>query len=114
MNMLYFKTVLQSRSKILLKSLIFHLIIMSDSKQKLIPFSPTLEQAIQEDADRCKRSFIRQVEAVLMTYYGIEDVEIDRSRLEMIGELAPHSKKKIPNITIDLSDEEGNSKKRVA
>lgn len=57
-------------------------------KQKLIPFSEELEKAIEEDARRCRRSFTRQVEAILMTYYGIEDVEIDRSSLKSISELS--------------------------
>lgn len=69
-----------------------------DEKVKLIPFNRELEEAIEADAKRCRRSFVRQVEAVLMTYYGIEDVEVDRQRLEILGELAPHSKNKIPLI----------------
>jgi hypothetical protein len=60
-------------------------------KNKLIPFSKKLEKAIQEDADRCRRPFVRQVEAVLLTYYGLEDVELNKSKLEMLGELIPES-----------------------
>ncbi len=76
-----------------------------DEKVKLIPFTRRLEEAIEEDARRCRRSFVRQVEAVLMTYYGIDDVEVDRQRLEFIGELAPHSKQKIPVIKATLEPE---------
>ncbi|MCA1623356.1 MAG: hypothetical protein LC768_13160 [Acidobacteria bacterium] len=76
-----------------------------DEKVKLIPFTRRLEEAIEVDARRCRRSFVRQVEAVLMTYYGIDDVEVDRQQLEFIGELAPHSKQKIPVIKAIIEPE---------
>lgn len=56
-------------------------------KQKLIPFSPELEKAVEEDAARCRRPFVRQVEAVLLTYYGLENVELDKSSLERTAEV---------------------------
>jgi len=83
-----------------------------DEKVKLIPFSKELEEAIEADAKRCRRSFVRQVEAVLTTYYRIDDVEVDRQRLEILGELAPHSKKKIPLIHATVESE--TKKKRRA
>ena len=64
-------------------------------KQKLIPFTEKLEKAIEEDAARCRRSFVRQVEAVLMTYYNIEDVEVDRAPLEILGQLSAKANKTI-------------------
>ena len=67
---------------------------MANEKQKLIPFTEELEKAIEEDAARCRRAFARQVEAVLMTYYNIEDVEVDRERFEIVGELLPKGKKR--------------------
>ena len=60
---------------------------MAKEKNKLIPFTPKLEAAIQEDADRCRRPFVRQVEAILLTHYGIKDVELKQKSLEMISEL---------------------------
>ena len=83
-----------------------------DEKVKLIPFTRELEEAIEADAKRCRRSFVRQVEAVLMTYYGIDDVEVDRQRLEILGELAPHSKNKIPLVRATV--ESDTKKKRKA
>ena len=89
-------------------------------KLKLISFTKELEQAIEADAKRCRRSFVRQVEAVLTTYYGIENVEVDRERiesvvkdskktmpgkLEIIGELAPTSRRKIPTFEINSQEE---------
>lgn len=70
--------------------------IMAAEKSKLIPFSKELEAAIDADAKRCRRSFVRQVEVVLMTYYGIGDVEVSKAKLEMLGNLAPQSAKKMP------------------
>ncbi len=67
---------------------------MANEKQKLIPFSEKLEQVIEADARRCRRSFARQVEALLTLYYGVEDVEIDRERFLIVGELMPESKRK--------------------
>ncbi len=82
-----------------------------DEKVKLIPFTRELEEAIEADAKRCRRSFVRQVEAVLTTYYGIDNVEVDRQRLEILGELATHSKEKIPVIKASV---EPDKKKRRA
>ena len=64
-------------------------------KSKLIPFSTELEKAIEADAKRCERSFVRQVVAVLKTYYEVESVEVNQQRLEFVGELLPRSKKGI-------------------
>lgn len=40
-----------------------------------------LWDAVDREAVRCKRSSVKQIEAVLMTYYGLEDTAIDRTRL---------------------------------
>jgi hypothetical protein len=66
---------------------------MAEEKPKLIPFSKELKEAIEADAKRCRRSFVRQVEAVLMTYYGLENVEVDRERLIMLGEIVRNGEK---------------------
>lgn len=84
---------------------------MAEEKSKLIPFSRELEQAIEADAARCRRSFVRQVEAVLMTYYRIQDVEISKQSLEFIGELMPKSKTTLPLIEAVV---ETRKKKRTA
>lgn len=72
-------------------------------KLKLIPFSPELMKVIEADAERCKRSFVRQVEAVLTTYYGVEDISVNPKGLEVLGELSPKSKKKIPVIEAETA-----------
>lgn len=49
-----------------------------------------LWNAIDRDAVRCKRSSVKQVEALLMTYYDLENTAIDRTRLvrvRMEGEI---------------------------
>jgi hypothetical protein len=83
---------------------------MAEEKSKLIPFSRELEEVIEADAKRCRRSFVRQVEAVLMTYYGIEDVEVDRERLVMLGEIAKNGRK---SQIIEVKNK-ANKKKRSA
>lgn len=68
---------------------------MPEEKSKLIPFSRQLEDAIEADAARCERSFVRQVVAVLKAHYDI-DAEISRARLQIVGELHPTAKTKTP------------------
>jgi hypothetical protein len=36
------------------------------------------------------------MEAILKTYFGVENVDLSERGLEMLGELAPQSKTKIP------------------
>ena len=60
---------------------------MSDDVARSIRFPLELWQAIDEDAKRCKRSSVKQMEAVLTAYYGLEDVDLNRMKLEIIGEI---------------------------
>lgn len=82
---------------------------MAEEKVKLIPFTKELEEVIEADAKRCQRSFVRQVVAVLMTYYNVNNVEVDRERITILGELAPKSKTKTR--FIDLEDKSTKKKK---
>lgn len=82
---------------------------MSEEKSKLIPFTKELEEAIEADAKRCERSFVRQVVAVLKAYYEVDNVELKSDKLEIIGKLAPKSKRKIPTFEIDISDKKKKS-----
>lgn len=54
-----------------------------------IRFTARLWDAIDQDARRCKRSSQKHLEAILETYYGIQDVEIDMPRIEEVRNLAP-------------------------
>lgn len=83
---------------------------MAEEKAKLILFTKELEEVIEADAKRCQRSFVRQVVAVLMTYYNIEDVEINKQRLQILNGLAPKSKKEIPVMEIDLRSKKKKKK----
>ena len=69
---------------------------MNDDIPRSIRFPKKVWDAIDADAQRCKHSAVKQMEAVLTTYYGLEDVELSQQSLEMLGELMPHSKRKIP------------------
>lgn len=40
--------------------------------------------ALDEDAARCRRSSVKQLEALLVTFYGLDDVEIDKDALDVL------------------------------
>lgn len=69
---------------------------MNEDIPRSIRFPKQLWEAIDADAERCKRSAVKQMEAVLSAYYELGDVEISRQSLQMVGELMPRSKKKMP------------------
>lgn len=61
-------------------------------------FEKDLWAKLDDDAKRCLRSSTKQMEAILKTYFGVEDVDLNEAGLEMLGELAPRSQKKLPLI----------------
>jgi hypothetical protein len=71
---------------------------MNEDIPRSIRFPKRLWDAIDGDAQRCKRSSVKQMEAVLSAYYGLEDVDLNKQSLEIIGELLPKSKKTMPLI----------------
>lgn len=40
--------------------------------------------ALDAEAARCRRSSVKQFEALLVSYYGLEDVEIDKDKLQAV------------------------------
>ncbi|MBX7173909.1 MAG: hypothetical protein K1X72_23265 [Pyrinomonadaceae bacterium] len=66
---------------------------MAEEKSKLIPFTKELEAAIEVDAKRCERSFVRQVVAVLKAYYSVENVELNKKALATVGDRSPKGNK---------------------
>lgn len=52
-----------------------------------IRFPQRLWDAIDAEAQRCQRSSEKQVEAILATYYELEDVELSQEAKEMLREL---------------------------
>ena len=75
---------------------------MNDDIPRSIRFPKKVWDAIDADAQRCKRSSVKQMEAVLSAYYQLEDVELDAHYLEMVGELMPHSRRKMPMIEAQM------------
>jgi len=55
-------------------------------------FEKELWTRLDDDAKRCGRSSVKQLEAILKTYYGTGDVGLN---LELLGELLPRSDKGI-------------------
>jgi hypothetical protein len=66
---------------------------MEDDQPRSIRFPKQLWKVIDEDAKRCKRSSVKQLEAILAGYYGLADTRINRERLQLIGELSGKSNK---------------------
>lgn len=71
---------------------------MSDTIGRSLRFPKSLWAKLDDDAKRCRRSSVKQLEAILLTYYSVEDIELDKESLEILGELLPQSKTKIPII----------------
>jgi hypothetical protein len=75
-------------------------------KARSIRLPESLWDALDADAARCRRSSQKHLEALLLTFYEMENVEISKDKLELIGELSPTSKKKLPiaNATVSIKD----------
>lgn len=56
-------------------------------------FEKDLWTRLDEDAKRCLRSSTKQMEAILKTYFGSEDVDLNKAGLEMLGETMPRAAK---------------------
>ena len=84
---------------------------MGDTIGRTFIFEKSLWSKLDEDAKRCGRSSVKQLEAILKTYYQVEDVELNQQSLEILGELMPHSRRKIPMIETEM---EPAKKKKVA
>lgn len=74
-----------------------------DTIARTVRLAEWIWNALDRDADRCRRSSVKQLEAVLAAYYGHEtqDVNLDRAKqigsheglaIEDGGELGPHGK----------------------
>lgn len=64
-------------------------------KTRSIKLPEFVWDALDADAERCRRSSQKQIEALLVTFYEIADVEIEARRMEILGEIMPKGEKKI-------------------
>ena len=64
-------------------------------KTRSIKLPEFVWDALDADAERCRRSSQKQIEALLVTFYEIEDVEISQRKMEILGEIMPRGEKKI-------------------
>lgn len=48
-----------------------------NGKPRLIQLPTKLWEAIDKDAKRCRRSVVKQVEAILLSYFELEDVDLN-------------------------------------
>jgi predicted DNA-binding protein len=60
-----------------------------------IRFPRKLWEAIDQDAKRCRRSSVKQLEAILLSYYEIEDVDLHRETLFKVRDAGKPVKTKI-------------------
>ena len=67
---------------------------MDTEKVRSIRLPEYVWNALDADAVRCRRSSQKQIEALLVSFYEIGDVEINKQSLEILGELMPKSKTK--------------------
>ncbi len=65
---------------------------MEAEKTRSIRLPESVWNALDADAVRCRRSSQKQIEALLVTFYEIEDVEINKQSLEILGEIMPRAK----------------------
>jgi hypothetical protein len=52
-----------------------------DGKGRVLQLPKKLWEAIDEDAKRCRRSAVKQVEAILLSYFDLEDVDLNNQAL---------------------------------
>lgn len=55
-------------------------------KPRSIRFPTDLWEAIDEDAKKCNRSSLKQMETILSAYYGLRYAEVDLETLRIIRE----------------------------
>jgi len=68
---------------------------MSKTIGRTFYFEKELWARLDEDAKRCLRSSTKQMEAILKTYFDVEDVDLNKAGLEMLGEIMPRGNKGI-------------------
>lgn len=86
---------------------------MEAEKTRSIRLPETVWDALDADAVRCRRSSQKQIEALLVTFYEIQDVEINKQSLEILGEIMPRGNKGNKGIKV-LSGEVRIEKKKAS
>jgi hypothetical protein len=97
---------------------------MDGEKVRSIRLPEYVWDALDRDAARCRRSSQKQIEAILVTIYKVDDVELDKEALalagdrapkpqkvEILGEIDPKGGKELPYFEIELGE---NKKKKRA
>ncbi len=51
----------------------------SGMKEKLISLPNDLMESLDADAKRCKRSVVKQIEAILSSYFEVENIEVNQA-----------------------------------
>lgn len=80
-------------------------------KARSIRLPERIWDALDADAERCRRSSQKHLEALLVSFYNMDNVEIQSDSLEMIGKLMPNSKRKI---SVTDTGKQNNKKKKAS
>lgn len=64
-------------------------------KTRSIRLPESVWNALDEDATRCRRSSQKQIEALLVTFYEMESVEINQQSLQILGQIMPRDDRTI-------------------
>lgn len=86
----------------------------TNEKVRSIRLPEYLWDALDADAARCRRSSQKQIEALLVTLYGVGDVEINKQQLEFIGEVLPSGKKEVSVIDMEISQPEKQNRQKAS
>lgn len=68
---------------------------MGETIGRTFIFEKSLWSKLDEDAKRCGRSSVKQLEAILKTYYDVGDVELSHESLQILGEIMPRGGKRV-------------------
>lgn len=69
---------------------------MAETIGRTFYFEKSLWSRLDDDAKRCGRSSVKQLEAILKTYYSVGDVELKKESLEILGVMSGASKLERP------------------
>lgn len=85
---------------------------MEAEKTRSIRLPEKVWDALDEDAARCRRSSQKQIEALLVSFYEMSDVEINKESLEILGKIMSNEKKTIKMLKQTASVETETDKRK--
>lgn len=59
---------------------------VEESMKRPIALPTSLWAKLEKDAARCRRTLTKQIEAIMVMYYGLDDVDMDKSKFKQPSE----------------------------